>query len=162
MTLIEQIKRDREAGTDPKHGKWSWFGNRDSLYLATVSGGRRYVMDFVRKGMRSAQPRFQVSGIMYGAIDDLTEYAVGDGTARGQKQADADPTVYRMDICSVDHPDARRIARVPDMEAALLAADELATAADALSSKFIPREIAFIHLHNALAAFRAAVSDAAE
>jgi len=85
-------------------------------------------MDFARKGMSSSQPRFQSGGVMYGAIDHLTEYQVGDGTARGQKQARADKTVYRLDVKGIDHPDARRIARVPDMEAALLAA------ADAINS----------------------------
>lgn len=117
--LIEQIKADREAGM-PDLGGWAWFGGRDDLYLATNRGGRRYVMGFKRKGMRSAQPTFQIGGIMHGAIDDLTDYAVGDGDARGQKEADEDPSVYRMDVKSVDHPDARRIARVPEMEQALI------------------------------------------
>jgi len=124
MTIFERIKADREAGT-PELGGWDWFGGRDSLYLATNHGGRRYVMGFKRKGMRSAQPTFQIGGIMHGAIDDLIEYVVGDGTARGQAQADADPSVYRMDVKSVDHPDARRIARVPQLERIALAAEEL-------------------------------------
>ncbi|MBY5917310.1 hypothetical protein HFO77_23230 [Rhizobium leguminosarum] len=42
-------------------GPWAWFGNAssNSIYLATTHSGRRYVMDFVRWGMRGAQPRFQ-------------------------------------------------------------------------------------------------------
>lgn len=132
--LIEKIKEDREAGM-PDLGGWAWFGGRDDLYLATNRGGRRYVMGFKRKGMRSAQPTFQVDGIMHGAIDDLTEYAVGDGSARGQAQADADPSVYRMDVKSVDHPDARRIARVPDMEQRILSdAETLRTILSLLDS----------------------------
>ena len=60
---------------------------------------------------------------MVKAIDRLTEYEVGDGAARGQKEADADGSVYRMDISGVDHPDARRIARVPELERIALAAE---------------------------------------
>lgn len=124
--MIDEIKRDREAGTDPKHGSWGWSGGRDDLMLSTSGGGRMYVMGFCRKGLNSAQPMFQIKGSgMVKAIDDLTTYQVGDGTARGQAEADKDPSVYRMDISGVDHPDARRIARVPDMEAALLAADRM-------------------------------------
>ncbi|QQM29333.1 hypothetical protein JET14_13470 [Martelella lutilitoris] len=120
MSLIQDIKQDRENGTPPSAGNWFWDGGRDMLALVTKSAGRRYVMDFVRKGMKSAQPRFQIAGIMYGAIDHLTQYEVGDGIARGQKSADDDASVYRMDIKGVDHPDARRLARVPEMEAAIL------------------------------------------
>ena len=117
---IEAMVADRSAGT-PDLGGWAWLGGRDSLYLATRRGGRRFVMDFVRKGMRSAQPRFQIRGCMHNAIDDLTTYVVGDGTARGQNQAVADSSVYRLDVAGVDHPDARRLARVPAMEQTILA-----------------------------------------
>lgn len=155
MTLIDQIKADRETGT-PDLGGWAWFGGRDNLYLATNRGGRRFIMDFVRKGMRCAQPRFQIGGIMCGALDELTEYEVGSGTARGQKEADADPSVYRMDIKAIDHPDARRIARVPDMEAALLAAAELAEAVDAYLSD---EKLDNLNTQtSALAAFRKAIN----
>lgn len=131
MSMIEDIKRDRENGMDPKHGSWGWSGGRDDLMLSTSGGGRMYVMGFCRKGLNSAQPLFQIKGRgMVKAIDALTTYQVGDGTARGQAEADKDPSVYRMDISGVDHPDARRIARVPDLEAALIAADELAQAVD--------------------------------
>ncbi|MFV1538721.1 MULTISPECIES: hypothetical protein [unclassified Phaeobacter] len=124
MNIFEHIKADREAGT-PDLGGWAWFGGRDDLYLATNRGGRRYVMGFKRKGTRSAQPTFQVGGIMHGAIDDLTEYEVGNGVARGQAQADECPTVYRMDVKSVDHPDARRLTRIPQLERIALAAEAL-------------------------------------
>ena len=130
MSMIDDIKRDREAGTSPECGRWGWYGGHDSLYLATERCGRRFVVDFARKGMQSAQPRFQIGGMMYGAIDHLTKYVVGDEVVRGQAQARKDPSVYRMDVSDVDHPDARRIARVPDMEAALLAADKLAALAE--------------------------------
>jgi len=131
--LVERIKADREAGTSPDCGSWAWFGGRDDLYLATQNRGRQYVMGFKRKGLNSAQPTFQVKGIMYGAIDNLTAYEVGDGLARGQKEANADKSVYRMDISGIDHPDARRIARVPDMEARILADAEALKAAGRLA-----------------------------
>ena len=137
MSMIDDIKRDREAGM-PDFGGWSWIGGRDDLSLATKGGGRRYIMDFTRKGMRGAQPRFQTGGIMYGAVDHLTTYQVGEGIARGQKQADQDPTVYRMDISGVDHPDARRIARVPEMENAIIANVKfLERMKDAISEAFM-------------------------
>ena len=146
--MIDDIKRDREAGTSPDCGRWGWYGGYDSLYLATESCVRRFVMDFARKGMKSAQPRFQIGGIMYGAIDHLTEYVVGDGVARGQAQAQKDPSVYRLDVSDVDHPDARRIARVPDMEAALIEAEELVTT--------IERSDPWPEIHAAIAAYRKA------
>lgn len=157
MTIFDQIKADREAGT-AELGGWAWFGGRDNLYLATNHGGRRYVMGFRRKGMRSAQPTFQIGGIMHGAIDDLTEYAVGDGTARGQAQADADPSVYRMDIKSVDHPDARRLARVPQLERIALAAEELSEAICECGNRYdiLGQNSAQQRLEAALAAFRKA------
>lgn len=125
MSMIEDIKRDRALGTAPKYGGWSWSGGRDDLMLSTNGGGRVYVMGFCRKGLNSAQPMFQIKGRgMVKAIDVLTTYQVGDGTARGQAEADKDPSVYRMDISGVDHPDARRIARVPTLERKLLDAFE--------------------------------------
>lgn len=117
--MVADISADRAIGM-PDHGGWAWFGGRDHVFLGTKRGGRHYVMDFVRKGMKSAQPRFQIKGCMHNAVDKLTTYEVGDGTARGQAQADADPTVYRLDVSGIDHPDARRMTRIPDMERAVL------------------------------------------
>lgn len=126
-SLIAQIKADREKGTSPEYGEWIWHGQPDHLSLATACGGRRYVMDFVRKGMRGAQPRFQTDGIMRNAADELAEFVVGDPAARGSIQAKSDASVYRYDIKAIDHPDARRIARVPEYEARILEdADKLA------------------------------------
>lgn len=117
---IAAMIADREAGT-PDLGGWAWFGARDDLYLATKRGGRRFVMNFVRKGMHGAQPRFCLGGIMYPAIDDLAEYAVGERSVRGQRQAIKDSSVYRLDISGIDHPDARRMTRIPDMETHIIA-----------------------------------------
>jgi len=154
MTIFNEIERDAKTGTQ-ELGGWSWFGGRDRLYLATNQGGRRYVMDFSRKGMKGAQPRFQVSGEMCGAVDELTQYEVGDGSARGQKQADADPTVYRLDVSGVDHPDARRIANVPRYERAIMAAKDLADAVENYCAN-IPDMERWNVMDDALAAFREA------
>ena len=72
-------------------------------------------MDFVRQGMRGAQPRFQVyeerdgepwewNGLMTNASD----LAVLEVT-------------YREDIVDIDHADARLIALAPDMARLLIA-----------------------------------------
>lgn len=76
-------------------GPWAWYGDLTShrVYLATVKGGRRFVMDFRRWGFGGAQPRFQVGGIMRAAADLATREAP-----------------YRGDIAEIDHPDARFIA----------------------------------------------------
>lgn len=40
-------------------GRWQWMTHHDGRpYLATPNRGRLIVMDFVRKGMGGAQPRF--------------------------------------------------------------------------------------------------------
>ncbi|NVJ13161.1 hypothetical protein [Myxococcus sp. AM010] len=93
--------RARHAAATP--GPWAWFGylsrpgaskNLNRLHLATVNRGRRYVMDFVRMGMRSAQPRFQPPGGFMVPASDLAEYEVE----------------YRDDIKGIAHPDARFLA----------------------------------------------------
>jgi hypothetical protein len=105
-------------------GPWAWFGNRSGgVYLATPDRGRRYVMGFQRYGMNGAQPSFSVGSIMRPAAE-LVAFAVGDGTARGFKQADKDTSVYRYDVSEIDHPDARLIAAAPDLYDAALAAME--------------------------------------
>lgn len=60
--------------------------------------GQVNVMDFVRQGMRGAQPRFQVNGLMEKA-EDLAIQEVD----------------YRDDIVDIDHPDARTIAAAGEM-----------------------------------------------
>lgn len=100
-------------------GPWAWFGNRSGgVYLATPDRGRRYVMGFRRYGMNGAQPTFSIGSIMHPAAD-LVAFAVGDGTARGFKEADKDGSVYRYDVSEIDHADARLIAAAPDLLEAL-------------------------------------------
>ena len=127
MTLIEQIKRDREAGTP---GPWQ---RAKSL--------RNHRLD-----------DFNVDGPDRRGICSTGGYADGKEGTHDENKANA-----------------RRIARVPDLEAALLAADELATAASWLADSS-QLEIGHDYddgkdplsvINNALAAYRAAVSGAA-
>lgn len=104
----------------PTPGPWQWYGNTkcNLLYLSTVNHGRRFVMQFKRWGMRDAQPMFQVKRDGYGVMvpaSELVKFEVGDGKATGHEQGLDDPTVYRMDIASIDHPDARAIAAASTM-----------------------------------------------
>ncbi|MBN8978813.1 MAG: hypothetical protein J0I08_20285 [Rhizobiales bacterium] len=102
-------------------GPWAWFGNAtcNSLYLATVHSGRRYVMDFTRWGMRGAQPRFQPGkGIMVDA-KDLLQFEVGNQSVVGVDAAKKDPSVYRLDVRGIQCADARLIAAAPDLLEAL-------------------------------------------
>jgi hypothetical protein len=127
---IEPASPSRPEASIPSRGftpgPWAWFGNRSGgVYLATPDRGRRYIMGFSRYGMNGAQPTFCVGNIMRPAAE-LVSFAVGDGTARGFKEADGDASVYRYDIREIDHPDARLIAAAPDMYEALASyADQL-------------------------------------
>jgi hypothetical protein len=99
---------------------WRWTGNakHGGIYLATIQRGTRVVMDFVRKGMNGAQPRFQPDNLMVKS-DDLLEFIVGDHTVRGLKAAEENVSVYRYDVRAVDCPDARLIAQAPALLDAL-------------------------------------------
>lgn len=111
MTALEEIKKALEGVTP---GPWKWFGNASSnhVYLATTHSGRRYVMDFVRWGMKGAQPRFQPE--RGGMVDakDLLQFEVGDRDIVGMDAAKKDGSVYRYDVRGIDCPDARYIAAV--------------------------------------------------
>lgn len=108
---------------DAKHtpGPWKWFGNANSnhVYLATTHSGRRYVMDFVRWGMRGAQPRFQPE--RGGMVDakDLLQFEVGEQSIVGMDEAKKDGSVYRYDVRGINCADARLIAAAPDLLEAL-------------------------------------------
>lgn len=101
MTLIEQIKKDREAGTP---GPWCVPDQTYSRKLTVEIDGRNE--------------------------GDLLIPCPGSGGAMS----------YTGEVCTLSwmgteiwDANARRIARVPDMEAALLAADEhLVTALEAI------------------------------
>lgn len=81
-------------------GPWAWL--TDSMgrtALATPDRGRLYVMDFARRGMQGAQPRFsQWQGIM-------------DGADRARAGGIMEDGIWLPD--GTLHPDARVIAAAP-------------------------------------------------
>lgn len=93
----------RAAAARP--GPWEWYGNtgNGTFYLATRFGGRVFVMDFVRWGMRGAQPRFQVNQLMKPGTE-FVNYEVLPGGKKG------DRGLYREDFVGILHPDATFIA----------------------------------------------------
>lgn len=79
-------------------GPWDWFSYSDGrVYLATPNNGRLIVMDFVRKGMNYAQPRFAV-------------WKDGERANMGGIMVPADGLI---DVAK--HPDARLMAASPDL-----------------------------------------------
>lgn len=101
-------------------GPWAWFGSpKSGFYLATTHSGRRYVMEFVRMGFNSAQPRFQIKG--EGMIDgkDLCVFEVARNVVGIESARKPGSGVYRHDIVGFDHADARLIAAAPELLAAL-------------------------------------------
>lgn len=109
---------DDKLATGHTPGPWDWFGSDHGLYLATVHGGRRYVMGFRRHGLNGAQPTFQVANRMVPAAN-LVEFEVGDRSVRGFAEARKNGSVYRYDVIGIDAPDARLIAAAPELLAAL-------------------------------------------
>jgi hypothetical protein len=102
-------------------GPWGWYGDtkHNHMYLATVGRGRTYVMDFVRWGMGSAQPRFQLRrenghGVMVPS-SEFAVYEVGERSVIGHAAAKLNESVYRYDVCGLSHPDASLIAAAPDL-----------------------------------------------
>lgn len=81
-------------------GPWNWYVRSDGqVYLATPNRGHLIVMDFVRKGMNAAQPRF----------------AVWDGDER----ANMGGIMVAADKMNVsEHPDALLLKAAPDLLAA--------------------------------------------
>lgn len=111
MSLIDDIKRDREAGTP---GPWA-----------------------IGKALKVSEDGFEYLSIVSGE----KQVVVGCGCC-GSPCGD----------CKVD---PERIARVPDMEAALLAADRLAEAVEA-ASVVLPANSAVSDVISALVAYQEA------
>lgn len=116
--VVTEMQRDMVAGTP---GPWEWGGHPSDLKLQTVYHGKTYVMTFERKGMRGAQPCFQPKRRGMVPASDLLQFCVGDRSIVGEANAKADDSVYRYDVRGIDAPGARRIARLPDIEAGYLA-----------------------------------------
>jgi hypothetical protein len=73
-------------------------------------------MDFVRMGMRLAQPRFQPSkGNGMIKAQDLLMFEVGDQSVRGLDGAKKNDSVYRLDVRGIDCADARLIEASPEL-----------------------------------------------
>lgn len=117
-------------------GPWGWFGDPQygGFYLATKHSGRRYVMGFSRMGFQSAQPLFQVDGVMVEGRE-LCRFEVAPNVVGMTAAKQKGSGVYRCDITEFDHPDARLIAAAPDILSALKACHE---AMDYMSEYDIP------------------------
>lgn len=102
MSTLDLDELERKAkGARP--GPWEWYGNTKmhEVYLATVHGGRVFVMDFARWGMGGAQPRFQIDGLMV-RLGEL-----------GESEHPLGPKFevsYRRQFAGIGHPDAEHIA----------------------------------------------------
>jgi hypothetical protein len=132
MNLIDQIKADREEGTP---GPWNACNmvHADRGNQMTPDEIGEYVANSVRMG-------------------DMSRFLFVSG-----KHTDGGD----CDVCHTGNgprgtANTRRIARVPDMEAALLAAAELADAVDGYDPD---DQCACAYLYFALAAFRKAIGD---
>lgn len=81
-------------------GPWAWFVNHRSrtCYLATIHGGRHFVLDAVRWGMNQATFRLQVPP-MHGTMFRIETLGTADHNGNVE----------------VNHPDARLIAAAPDL-----------------------------------------------
>lgn len=108
---IEQMRADIEAGTP---GPWGWEVNL-SCQQVELCGGKGgtdlTVMSFVRWGMQRAAPMFWK---WMGNTADEPKRA--DAVAVPVKGREHHENWFRR----IDHPDARRITRVPDLEAEVL------------------------------------------
>ena len=76
------------------------------------------VLDFVRSGMSSAKPRFNINGLMVDGPDCAVFEVAPE--VRGMAEAKSSDRVYRYDIVGIDHPDARLIAAAPRLLEALI------------------------------------------
>lgn len=94
------------SGAQHTPGPWEWFTHSgDRPYLATPDRGRLYVMDFGRKGMNGATPRFSIwEGLQL-------------GSERGRRGGIMVDGAFLPD--GALHPDACLIAAAPDLFSAL-------------------------------------------
>lgn len=90
-------------------GPWYWRKMGDNLSLVAAHSGTLIVMDFVRKGFNSAEPRFGIRRDNMGGLMVKATKLEEDG---------------------IDHPDARLIAASPDL---FVAAQEALRVLDEIS-----------------------------
>lgn len=131
---IDEIRARAKAATP---GPWQWFGNTKAktCYLATTHSGRRFVLQFSRWGMQSAQPVFQVYGAPVGFPDrpDCGIMVSLKGLVEHVPQMGPKFEVdYRRDFYGIAHPDATFIASArQDVEDLLSAYDQAVAERDA-------------------------------
>lgn len=109
MTAAD-IRALLDAAAKATPGPWEWRQNRMTTHidLAAPHGGGTVVMDFARKGMQGAEPRFGVS------IDDEPRGRRGGILVGASELIDRDPDKL------LRHPDAEWIAAAsPDVVASL-------------------------------------------
>ena len=120
-------------------GPWAWRGSptHGGIYLASLTRGLPTAMDFVRLGMRNAQPRFP------------------NGMFMEKAQTMGVPEVpYRDNIVAINHPNAHLIAAAPDL------LDALVGLLDWLDTENEPHENDLDRLEAADAAARVAIKKA--
>jgi len=109
---LDALERKARAA---RPGPWQWYGNTKmhSVYLATVHGGRVFVLDFERWGMRGAQPRFQM---------DRRMVELGELAKQEHPFGPKFEVPYRRDFHGIGHPDAEHIAaNSPEITLGLIA-----------------------------------------
>lgn len=104
---VDVLVEARELIAKATPGRWYWNVNPRAKLISLQSEGgmRQFVIDFARWGMNSAQPRFQVDGLMRDAQDCLQ---IVEGR---EHHADWYQTI--------NHPDANLIARAPELLSSL-------------------------------------------
>ena len=121
---LDEIRARLNAATP---GPWEWDVNSmiKEAHLRTAHSGRYYVMGFVRWGMHSALPEFQV-------YDKYEGEAVSERGSQGMVRADKliktmpGKEHHRGFDDYISHPDADLIANAPgDIKALLNYIDEL-------------------------------------
>jgi hypothetical protein len=153
---VFDLRKHKEIALAATKGPWQWFGNTKmhEVYLATVNRGRVFVMDFVRWGMRSAQPRFQTrfegAPIDYGRMQSL-----GDLAAQEHPQGPKFEVPYRRQFQGIGHPDAEHIAaNSPDVTLKLI---ERIERLEAAATKVVGGNLSIPELEEALEALSAVV-----
>lgn len=111
-TSLERLEAAARACRDDLKlvGRWGWFGDikHGGAYLATQTGGRRFVMQFARLGMRDGQPVFPVQDGKWVHVERGQRLAVYE-VAPDATSPD-DPRVYRHDVTGFRSPVADFLA----------------------------------------------------
>ena len=109
-------------------GPWRWQGYASvhKLHLATKRWGHHFVMDFVRWGMRQAQPRFQ----------DRERHLMVDAQHLLLKDRDS------TQVHGINNPDAILLERAPEILRALLVVAFAVTPEDDVNARNAAADLA--------------------